>query len=141
MAADRYGGKPVQTLSLVASALGMLLIPVAGYRLRDACCDAGRAVTLSLLNPAGSRRLWILGSLFRVLRHGSMSRPSAPRLQRDGRLDIFQWELYVDVGADVEGIYRRNAKSFFIFWANNDPYISAIWFRASERGWVSSIGE
>mmetsp|Transcript_8442 Transcript_8442/g.20755 ORF Transcript_8442/g.20755 Transcript_8442/m.20755 type:complete len:479 (-) Transcript_8442:221-1657(-) len=28
MAADRYGGKPVQTMSLVGSALGMLLVPV-----------------------------------------------------------------------------------------------------------------
>lgn len=38
MAADRYGGKPVQTLSLVASALGMLLIPVIVHKGYFALC-------------------------------------------------------------------------------------------------------
>ncbi|GAB5362508.1 hypothetical protein AAMO2058_000803100 [Amorphochlora amoebiformis] len=76
MAADRYGGKPVQTLSLVASALGMLLIPVV--------VDYG---------------YWALCSVYFVM--GVCQGPQHP---------------------------GYNA-------------MAAIWFRASERGWVSSIGE
>mmetsp|Transcript_28543 Transcript_28543/g.55546 ORF Transcript_28543/g.55546 Transcript_28543/m.55546 type:complete len:476 (-) Transcript_28543:249-1676(-) len=76
MAADRYGGKPVQTLGLVASALGMLLIPVV--------VDYG---------------YWMLCSVYFVM--GVCQGPGHP---------------------------GYNA-------------MAAIWFRASERGWVSSVCE
>eukprot|EP00468_Gymnochlora_sp_CCMP2014_P002637 CAMPEP_0167763246 /NCGR_PEP_ID=MMETSP0110_2-20121227/13245_1 /TAXON_ID=629695 /ORGANISM="Gymnochlora sp., Strain CCMP2014" /LENGTH=446 /DNA_ID=CAMNT_0007650267 /DNA_START=1 /DNA_END=1338 /DNA_ORIENTATION=- len=76
MVADRYGGKPVQTLALVASAMGMLLIPVV--------VDYG---------------YWALCSVYFMM--GICQGPAHP---------------------------GYNA-------------MAAIWFRASERGWVSSVCE
>jgi len=76
MAADKFGGKPVQTVSLVGSSLGMLLIPVV--------VDYG---------------YWALCSVYFLM--GLCQGPSHP---------------------------GYNA-------------MAAIWFRASERGWVSSVCE
>mmetsp|Transcript_28694 Transcript_28694/g.50506 ORF Transcript_28694/g.50506 Transcript_28694/m.50506 type:complete len:532 (+) Transcript_28694:1-1596(+) len=76
MAADRYGGKPVQTLALVASSLGMLIVPVV--------VDDG---------------YWALCSISFMM--GLCQGPQHP---------------------------GYNA-------------MAAIWFRAGERGWVSSVCE